>query len=82
MSEFVEIHGENWKVSDIKDNVEWAKEQEWTFKKYEDLNNHEHCLVCFWTIFVSDNENESCGYFYGGSTWLCQECYTKFVHET
>lgn len=81
MAELVEIHGEQWDIADIQDNVEWARQQDWFLKKYDNLNDHEHCLICYWAILASDNAEDSTGYFYGGSTWLCDECYTKFVKE-
>lgn len=81
MNKVIEIHGKPWKVADIQDNIEWAKHQEWHLKKYENVKDHEHCLICYWTIFASDNDEDSIGYFYGGSTWLCNECYTKFVQK-
>lgn len=81
MSEFVEIHGEQWKLDDIQESVEWIKKQNWHFKKYDKLNDHDHCLICYWTIHSSDNSEDGSGYFYGGSTWLCTECYSKFVKK-
>ena len=75
----VEIHGDLWKLEDIQDDIEWAKSQRWLFKRYENADDHEHCLICYWTIQSSGNLDESTGYYFGGSTWLCNECYIKFV---
>ena len=77
----VEIHGEQWKLEDIQENIEWAKSQHWSHKKYENTEGHEHCLICYWTIFSSENPDDSSAYHFGGSTWLCNECYTKFIKE-
>jgi len=79
MNEQIEIHGNQWKLKDIIDNVEWSKKQKWQFKKYEEIDDHDHCLICYWTIFHSDDPEEGEAYFYGGSTWLCKECFEKFI---
>jgi Zn-finger protein len=79
MNEDVEMHGTAWKFKDIEDNVEWSKQQTWQLKQYDNHKDHEHCLICYWTIGVSDSPETGEGYFYGGSTWLCLECYEKFV---
>jgi Zn-finger protein len=49
--------------------------------KYDNPNNHEHCLICYWTIFKSENGEDGFGYYYDGSTWLCTECYAKFISK-
>jgi len=76
----IEIHGEIWKFDDIRDNIEWSKGQSWKFKKYNKENDHDHCLICYWTIGVSDNPETGEAYFCGGSTWVCKECYQKLAH--
>jgi len=81
MNELVEIHGDKWKLKDIENNVEWSKQQVWQFKKYDNNNDHDHCLICMWTIFVTDDHNSGEAYFHGGSTWLCKECYNKFINS-
>ena len=79
MSELIEIHGQQWKLSDIQEDIEWSKKQKWEHKKYEKTNDHDHCIICCWTIFDSENEIDGFGYFLRGSTWLCTECYNKFL---
>lgn len=81
MLELVKIHGDEWKLSDIQENVDWCKEQQWRLMKYDNPNDHEHCLICYWTIFKSENCEDGFGYYYGGSTWLCTECYAKFISK-
>ena len=81
MNDSIEIHGQQWKVDDIRENVEWSRQQVWQFKKYEKKNEHDHCLICYWTIFATDDPNSGEAYFYGGSTWLCKECHEKFVEK-
>lgn len=73
------IHGRKWKLEDIQDNIDWAKQQNWVFKKYSKQDEHDHCLICFWTIFHTVDEESGFGYYYGGSTWLCNECYKQFL---
>ena len=34
MTEHVTIHGENWRLADIKESVEWARGQEWQKQKW------------------------------------------------
>ena len=79
MKEKIKIHGQEWRFKDIKENVEWAKKQKWKFKKYDNEGEHDHCLICYWTISASEDSESGEAYFYGGSTWLCKECYEKFI---
>ena len=81
MSEIVEIHGDQWKLSDIQENIEWGKQQSWEYKKYDNPSDHEHCLICYWTIFEAEGRSEGYGYFFEGSIWLCTECYGKFIEK-
>ncbi len=34
MTEYVKIHGDNWKKTDIKESVEWAREHQWIKQKW------------------------------------------------
>jgi len=34
MQEYVTIHGEKWKMADIKESVEWVREQPWKKEKW------------------------------------------------
>ena len=79
MAQKVIIHGSKWKFEDIQDNVDWASQQNWVFKKYSNSGEHDHCLICYWTIFHTFDEESGFGYHYGGSTWLCNECYEQFI---
>jgi len=78
MSQTVEIHDQIWNVEDIQQNVDWSKQQKWKFTDFTVDNDHEHCLICYWTIFKS-SEAESGKAFQFHNNWLCQECYGKFV---
>jgi len=82
MKEYIEIHGDQWKLADIQENVEWSKKQVWGGKKYENPNDHEHCLICCWTIFKSETYEDGYGYNCGDSNWLCTECYGKLVKNS
>ena len=39
---------------------------------------HDHCEVCWWELFESDDATHGIGYT-DGRTWLCTECYERFV---
>ena len=79
MEKIIKIHDDNWEFEDIKENVEWSQKQPWEFKKYENRKDHDHCLICYWPIYATDNSKHGHGYFFGDSTWLCLECYDKFI---
>jgi hypothetical protein len=40
--------------------------------------DHDHCQVCNWTLFASDDPGHVNGYT-DGYNWLCTECNQKFV---
>lgn len=50
MNQQVELHGDLWKLDDIADEVEWIRTQKWTRRTYMRESDHEHCVVCYWTI--------------------------------
>lgn len=39
---------------------------------------HDHCEICCWTIFESENPEEGTAYTSNGHNWLCTECYEQF----
>lgn len=39
---------------------------------------HDHCSICWWTLYESDDPKSNTGYV-SGSKWLCCECYDKFI---
>jgi hypothetical protein len=43
--------------------------------------NHDHCVVCWWTLHETDNEEEGIGYRNDSEEWLCTECYKQFVND-
>ncbi|MGD9366293.1 MAG: hypothetical protein PVH87_11380 [Desulfobacteraceae bacterium] len=81
MDKIIQIHGNKWYLAEIRDNILWAKNQKWNLTKYSKSNDHDHCLICYWTIFETDDPECGEAYFFGGSTWLCKECYGKFVEK-
>lgn len=40
---------------------------------------HDHCEICFWTIFESENPEDGTAYTTDGHSWICQECYRQFI---
>ncbi|GHC10564.1 hypothetical protein GCM10007047_29930 [Cerasicoccus arenae] len=77
----IRIHGNDWHAHDISENVNWCKAHNWKFIRYAKEDDHDHCLICYWTIHKSDDPEVGEAYFYGGSTWLCSECYGQFIKE-
>jgi hypothetical protein len=43
--------------------------------------NHDHCQICWWDLFDSDDVAHSIGYN-SGTRWICNECYEKFIAAT
>ena len=107
MEEYVSIHGDEWKISDIDEQIEWARAQVWVKRKWlpraalvskgktseyvgqsyrpeytklvEDGWNHDHCEICCWSLYEADDPESGEGYTIEGRTWLCSECYEKFI---
>ena len=42
---------------------------------------HDHCEICWWTLFESEDPERSIGYT-DGINWVCTECYEKFLKES
>lgn len=40
----------------------------------------DHCFVCRWEFFQSDDAEHTTGYT-NGHDWMCTECYTKFLER-
>jgi len=112
MNETVKIHGDDWKLSDIQDEIDWCKKQSWVQKKWkatqalihknggrasqylgqkfdpekidlvEDGWDHDHCLICWHTLFDSEEKEDNSGRTDGNGNWVCLECYDQFLkHE-
>lgn len=45
----------------------------------EDGWSHDHCEICWWSLYETDNPESGVGYTTDGRTWLCSECYEKFI---
>jgi len=63
------------KISDYvgqKYNPDYTKLEEKGWK-------HDHCEICFWTIFESENPEDGTAYTTDGHRWICQECYEQFI---
>ena len=75
----ITIHEESWDLEYIHGNVEVARPLDW---KPEQLlvtpAEHEHCLVCWWTMHASSDVSIGRGY-HSGTRWLCSECYARFI---
>ncbi len=79
--EFVEIHGDNWKLEHVRENVEWARQQVWVLERFLDEGEHEHCLICCWTIFCTEDAESGEAYSAGFSQPICKGCYKLFIEK-
>jgi hypothetical protein len=92
-SSTVLIRGDAWKIEDIREEVEWCRNQSgWTHGKWtpwpsspdgskrrSQIHDHGHCLVCWWTLSSTEDPETGMGWTYNSKQWLCNECYSKFV---
>jgi hypothetical protein len=81
----VSIHGDEWKLADLADNVGFFRNQslnrtKWSPSLVNADPTHDHCYICYWTIF--ETEDPECGYaFASGAHWICLECHALFFAE-
>ena len=84
----VMIHGDSWKWSDIRDEVEWCRTQTWERTPWmgrelrpadNGISPHDHCQICWWTRADSTDPAVGVGYHAERDVWLCTECYEKFI---
>jgi len=40
----------------------------------------DHCAICYWELFESDDASHGIG-FTNGKDWVCTECHQKFIAE-
>jgi len=50
------------------------------FELVEGAWKKDNCTICRWELFESDEPERGTGYF-NGVSWICVECYGKFVKE-
>ena len=81
MKEIVIIHGDKWRLEDIREDVKWCAKQPWTMKKYAKEKDHAHCSICWWTIAISDNPEIGEAYWAKGEHWLCKECHDRIMKQ-
>lgn len=41
--------------------------------------SHDHCEICWWTLHETDDPDEGIGYEADDGSWICQECYERFI---
>ncbi len=41
--------------------------------------DHDHCEICWWMLTDSDDPDRSVGFVSPKETWLCVECYDRFI---
>jgi hypothetical protein len=67
-----------WFTPDQLDYIK-TKTYEWTLRKYDISNDHEHCIICWKTISIYD-EAENKGYkYHSKNVWMCEECFIKYI---
>ena len=109
MTDTVNIHGSEWKLDDIREEISWCKQQSWSHQKWKptpalvnknggrvsqyhgqkydpekiDLVpegwTHDHCSICWFTLYDSEKHDENTGWTDGKGNWLCVECHTQFI---
>jgi hypothetical protein len=76
----VVLHGNEWPLADIREDIEWCKTQRWVLTQYDQPHDHAHCSVCWWSICVSNDPQVGVAYASPNGRWLCQECHAALVH--
>jgi hypothetical protein len=41
--------------------------------------NHDHCSMCWWTLYETDDDEKGTGYKNDTNAWLCTECFEKRI---
>ncbi|CAI3932104.1 MAG: hypothetical protein ACI8R0_003182 [Alteromonadales bacterium] len=79
------VHGDEWKRSDVDEPIEWAKTKTWVKEQWSSDSptwDHDHCQICWWKLFSSENEEHGVGYHnLENDNWLCTECYEQFLNS-
>ncbi len=84
----ITIHGDEWERAYVEDQVEWCRTRQWHQKRWTPsqterpnprISPHDHCMICQWVLFDSPKPEESVGYYDGSTTWICAECYDRFI---
>ncbi|NOZ66710.1 MAG: hypothetical protein GXP00_09490 [Alphaproteobacteria bacterium] len=86
MENFVFIHGDEWKKSDVAEQIEWAITKSWVKEKWNTVSenwDHDHCEICGWKLYQCDDPVHVVGYCnIESNNWICTECYGQFIRET
>lgn len=81
---YVTIHGDRWKAQDVEESIQWAKGESWIKRVWSSENpswDHDHCQICWWKLYKTDDAEHGVGYISGKNNWLCTECYVQFVQQ-
>jgi hypothetical protein len=72
--EFVTIHGDNWKKSDIEEPVDWAKGEEWQKEIWSGTEtwDHDHCQICWWKLHNNQDPEHGIGYRSKKDNWFVE----------
>ena len=78
MNETITIHGQEWELKDIEENILWCQKQTWEKIEYSNQKDHEHCFICYWTIQCSCGTKTKA--YQNKKNYLCDECFSKFIN--
>ena len=42
---------------------------------------HDHCVICWWTLYETDNAENGVGFRNDWGEWSCAECYQQFLRD-
>ena len=64
------------------EEIEHLRRSEWHLEKWrtngKPEHTHDHCGICWHTLYETENQAEGFGYT-NGSDWVCQNCYTEHI---
>lgn len=80
-------HKEIWKPSPALIHNKGGTSSQYRGQKFDpekitlvaDGWNHDHCAICWHTLFETDTEEDGTGYRNEFNAWLCTECFEKIV---
>lgn len=76
------IHDQPWSLSELQDQIQSVNEFDLVKTKFVagGQHTHDHCEICWWTIYETSDEESGFSYCFG-SLHVCLECYGHFVAQ-
>ncbi|NOS72777.1 MAG: hypothetical protein HOP33_22985 [Verrucomicrobia bacterium] len=80
------IHGNEWEQAHIQESIEYCLTKKWSRQRWAKkpqskptkIHPHDHCEICWWELFETNEDEHSLGYT-DGYHWICSECFHKFI---